>query len=67
MRTHSTTCTTSRRKCTRSCACWEKDYLDLYQQQLDMGLLEMNNGCQYNAPAATATPTTCPTSSPAKS
>ena len=26
----------------------EKGYLDLYQQQLDMGLLEMNNGCQYN-------------------
>ncbi|MBS7223887.1 MAG: hypothetical protein KH050_00905 [Clostridiaceae bacterium] len=26
----------------------EKGYLDLYQQQLDMGLLSMNNGCQYN-------------------
>ena len=26
----------------------EKGYLNLYQQQLDMGLLEMNNGCQYN-------------------
>lgn len=26
----------------------EKGYLDLYQQELDMGLLEMNNGCQYN-------------------
>jgi hypothetical protein len=26
----------------------EKGYLGLYQQQLDMGLLDMNNGCQYN-------------------
>lgn len=26
----------------------EKGYLNLYQQQLDMGLLSMNNGCQYN-------------------
>ncbi|MBQ8144336.1 MAG: hypothetical protein IJ042_06040, partial [Butyricicoccus sp.] len=26
----------------------EEGYLNLYQQQLDMGLLEMNNGCQYN-------------------
>ena len=26
----------------------EKGYLNLYQQQLDMGLLDMNNGCQYN-------------------
>ena len=26
----------------------EDGYLNLYQQQLDMGLLEMNNGCQYN-------------------
>ena len=26
----------------------EKGYLDLYQQQLDMGLLSMNNSCQYN-------------------
>ncbi len=26
----------------------EKGYLDFYQQELDMGLLEMNNGCQYN-------------------
>lgn len=26
----------------------EKGYLDLYQQQLDLGLLEMNNDCQYN-------------------
>lgn len=26
----------------------EKGYLGLYQQQLDLGLLDMNNGCQYN-------------------
>ncbi len=26
----------------------EKGYLNLYQQQLDMGLLDMNNSCQYN-------------------
>ncbi|MBQ8144652.1 MAG: hypothetical protein IJ042_07680 [Butyricicoccus sp.] len=26
----------------------EEGYLNLYQQQLDMGLLSMNNGCQYN-------------------
>lgn len=26
----------------------EEGYLSLYQQQLDMGLLELNNGCQYN-------------------
>lgn len=26
----------------------EEGYLDLYQQQLELGLLEMNNGCQYN-------------------
>lgn len=26
----------------------EKGYLNLYQQQLDLGLLSMNNGCQYN-------------------
>lgn len=26
----------------------EKGYLDLYQQQLDMGLLDMNNTCQYS-------------------
>ena len=26
----------------------EEGYLNLYQQQLDMGLLDMNNSCQYN-------------------
>ena len=26
----------------------EKGYLNLYQQQLDLGLLDMNHGCQYN-------------------
>lgn len=26
----------------------EEGYLGLYQQQLDLGLLDMNNGCQYN-------------------
>ena len=30
------------------CEILEKGYLDLYQQQLDMGLLSLNNGCQYN-------------------